>query len=130
MNQKNLITFLDNAQRTVIGEMLSETATTISIKNPVVVNVVPQYDQQTRQPTGQMALQLLPVFFREFLGDKTAPVVYVYNKSEITSITFDGGFDFRLYGQYDHIFNLSEQGPISQPQPKSDNNPAIKLFDE
>jgi hypothetical protein len=79
-----------------------------------------------------MALQLLPVFFREFLGDKSAAVIYTYPKSSITLISFDGGFDFRLYGQYDHIFAQTESGVPNPPQsqPKIENPSVIKLFDD
>ena len=130
MSNINLVTFLDSAQRTIIGEMIeSESQDIITIKNPVVVNIVPQLDETTRQPNGQMALQLLPVYFREFQGEKKNPAIFKYQKSQITMITFEGGFDFRLYGQYEHIFNPQ---PI---QPKTDKKtaaapPVLKLFED
>ena len=64
----NLVSFLDAACRTIIGEGISETTDKLSIKNPVVVNIVPQAGPNG-QPNGQMALQLLPVYFREFMVD-------------------------------------------------------------
>lgn len=135
MSNKNLVVFQDSVQRTIIGEQIEETDTTLVIKNPVVVNITPQY--QNGQPTGQMALQLLPVFFKEFLGDKDQPVTYNYQKNQITKIDFEGGFDFRLYGQYDQIFQPS--GPVVMPQGAGQVQPAspqqmpqqppIQLFD-
>jgi len=132
--QKNLVAFLDGMERTIIGEQVTEDEQTVQIKNPVVVNIVPQADQ-TGRPTGQMALQLLPVFFKEFLGDKDEPVIYDYSKSRVTKITFKSGFDFRLYAQYDHIFNPS---PIVTPEnpgqvipagpPPNADGPVINLF--
>jgi hypothetical protein len=128
-----LVTFLDSFQRTVIGELIeNEDKSVLSVKNPVVVNVIPQIDQVTGQPSGQMALQLLPLFFREFLGDKTEPVVLNYNKSLITPIKFNGGFDWRLYGQYQTIFTPPSQQiatprSAGQPTPASKDN-VIKLF--
>jgi len=47
----------------------------LGIVNPVVLHVVPQ-DQ-----SGKMAVQLLPVFFREFLAAKEEAVLFKYNKS-------------------------------------------------
>jgi hypothetical protein len=127
MAQKKLVTFLDNAQRTVIGEDVSalETPSILSINNPVVVNIVQQYDQTTGKPNG-MGLQLLPLFFKEFLGDKAADTVYNYNRDTITAITFEGGFDFRLYMQYDQIFAT----PVAtQPEVKPEGK-VINLFPE
>ena len=93
------------------------------------MNIVPQYDEATGRPTGQIALQLLPVYFREFQGEKKDPAVFTYQKAQITTVEFDGGFDFRLYGQYEHIFNP----PVAQaqaPSQKTETAPVIKLFDE
>ena len=119
MDNNKLITFNDSVQRTIIAEKLTETDTTITVKNPVVINVQPQMNQ-TGQQTGQMVLQLLPIFFKEFLGDKNASINYKYNRDQITEIDFEGGFDFRLYSQYEQIFNpsavVAPQG-VGQVQP-------------
>lgn len=120
----NLVSFLDAAQRTIIGDQTAETETTITIKNPVVVNIVPQVDERNGQPTGQMALQLLPVYFREFLADKKSPVVFTFHKNQITNVSFDGGFDFRLIGQYQNIFAATEAAKSATEAP------VLKLFDE
>ena len=134
---KNLVTFLDAAQRTIIGEQTDETASTISIQNPVVVNIVPQHNSNN-QPSG-MALQLLPVYFREFQGVKKNPTIFTYQKSQITTVYFEGGFDFRLYGQYDNIFNPPEAHidntapaiPTSNAGPQVQTPaPVLKLFEE
>jgi len=130
MSNKNLVTFLDAAQRTIIAEMVSENESVLEVKNPVVVNIIPQYDERTNQPTGQMALQLLPVYFREFQGEKKNPTLFKYPKSMITQINFDGGFDFRLYGQYDNIFNMSIARNEQKPQEESAPAPVLKLFDD
>jgi len=127
MANKNLVTFLDAAQRTIIAELATDTAEAITVNNPVVVNIVPQYDEISGKPTGQMALQLLPVYFREFQGEKKNPAVFTYTKNTITQISFEGGFDFRLYGQYDHIFNPQPSAPAA---PAGGSAPILKLFDE
>lgn len=137
MKQENIRTFLDGSERTIIGEVLPELCTDelYVIKNPVVVNIIPQMDQRTGQPTGQMALQLLPLFFKEFQGDKSEPVIFEYKETAVTKIKpFDGGFDFRLYAQYEQIFNPSnlvlpensgQVVPAGAPQQEP-----VKLFDD
>lgn len=130
--QKNIVAFLDSMERTIIGERKDENGEVLKIQNPVVVNIVPQGDPQTGQPTGQMALQLLPVFFKEFLGDKDEPVIYNYQKSRITQINFNSGFDFRLYAQYERIFNSNAEtsqipGQVPQTNTQSD-GPVVELF--
>ena len=124
--KNNLVAILDAGQRTIIGKLVGETADILTLENPVVVNIVPQYDEITKQPTGQMALQLIPVFFREFQAEKGKPVRFEYNKTQITQIKIDGGFDFRLYGQHNAIFN---QVPAPQSKSKED-TPVIKLFED
>ena len=135
MSNVNLITFLDAAQRTIIAELVEENTDKLTVKNPVVVNIVPQYNEKTGQPNGQMALQLLPVYFREFQGEKKNPAVFEYPQNTVTKISFEGGFDFRLYGQYEHIFNAqaaapagtSEEAPLSATTSAA---PVVKLFED
>lgn len=126
MSNINLVSFLDAAQRTIIAEMVKETNEQITVKNPVVVNIVPQYGANG-QPSGQMSLQLLPVYFREFQGDKKSPAIFVYSKSAIVQVSFEGGFDFRLYGQYTNIFNPPEATPVA---PVAESIPVLKLFED
>ena len=121
--QKNLILFLDSVQRTIIGEVIGEDSNqnTITIRNPVVTNIV-QGQQQ-----GQLALQLLPVFFMEFKGDIAAPVDFDYHRDQITETEFEGGFDFKLYAQYDQLFTVQPAAPA----PEGDNGQTVlKLFDD
>jgi hypothetical protein len=145
--EKKLITFLDSAQRTIIAEEKEVTDTMVKVSNPVVVNIVPQtfpagHPQQGQQ-TGQMALQLLPVYFREFQADKSQGVLFTYHLDSITSIEIEGGFDFRLDAQYEQIFNPPQQAeaPVSNvpppipgaaqaPQPQQAAAPTLNLFDD
>ena len=126
-----LVTFLDLAQRTVIGEDVTtgeqRQQGLLQIKNPVVVSTAQQMDPNTRQPTGQMALQLLPTFFKEFQGDKSQPVMFTYREEQITRIEFEGGFDIRLIGQYTNMFNILQQ--VAPTQPAAEGSKVIKLFD-
>ena len=136
MEDTNLVTFFDALGRTIIGEKTGEDDNHLTVKNPVVVNMVPQQlkDPNTGQVIERMALQLLPLFFREFLADKSAGVEYNFNKPNITMTTNDVVFDFKLNVQYTNIF--AEQPEVVQPtQPgippadggQEDN--VIQLFD-
>jgi len=141
MNEKrNLVIFNDSAQRTIIGEgQKSESRDlTLRVKNPVVVNIVPvSVDPVNGQPSGQLALQLLPVFFKEFLSNKESDVVYSYRFSDITMIEFDGDFDERLYSQYENTLNPMPTAPAVTPAPAAASNeagnstaPVIDLFND
>lgn len=133
MEKTALVTFFDAIGRTIIGEKSGEDSTHLIVKNPVVVNMVPQrmQDPNTGQVVERMALQLLPLFFREFLADKSAGVEYMYNKNNITMTKDDIVFDFKLNVQYANIFaEAPELQQEAQPgaAPQQDDN-VIQLFD-
>lgn len=114
-----IVVFFDSVGRTILGERVdaNTTDTVLSIKNPAVVHIMPN------QQTGQLQLQILPLFFREFLADKTEPTIWNYNRSLITEAQ-DVAFDFKLQAQYQQIFNPS---PIITPKGSGD---VVRLFDE
>ena len=133
MASDKLITFLDSVQRTIIAEKAEEQKPgVLRVKNPVVVNIVPQIDPVTQRPTASMALQLIPLYFREFLGDKREPVYVDYPEDKICLISFAGGFDFKLYAQYDSIFNPSGLVVPNNAgvQPAKGDGKVIKLFED
>ena len=64
-NKPSLIIFLDSIGRLILGEKEESTDDNIfNVKNPVVIMI--NGDQ-----TGKMSVQLFPLFFREFLADKS-----------------------------------------------------------
>jgi hypothetical protein len=124
-NTNKLKTFLDPLGRTIIAEQVDgkDTKTHVAVKNPVIVHIVPVGN------SGQMTVQLLPVFFREFLADKTEDTVWFYNKASITeaeSITFD----FKINAQYQQMFSAANVVvPAAAPsEPNAEGQ--VKLFDE
>jgi hypothetical protein len=126
-----IVTFLDTIGRTIVGENNTSktTDTVLAVKNPVVLHVVPQ-DQ-----SGRMSVQLLPIFFREFLADKSGDATFYFRKQNITETDIET-FDFRLKAQYDQMFNKSNifipptAGEVT-PAGATQANPAIiNLFDE
>lgn len=114
-----IVVFFDSVGRTILGERVDANTTdkVLSIKNPAVVHIMPN------QQTGQLQLQILPLFFREFLADKSEPTVWNYNRTLITEAQ-DVAFDFKLEAQYQQIFNPS---PIITPKGSGD---VVRLFDE
>jgi len=123
-DQNKIVVFFDTVGRTILGEKIeSETnEKTLAIKNPAVVHIMPN------QQTGQLQLQILPLFFKEFLADKEAGTLWKYNRSSITE-AIDVTFDFKLEAQYRQIFAHT---PASTPAPQQPQNSSevIKLFDE
>lgn len=115
MREKHII-FIDNAGRTILGEKSEENGNKLTVKNPVMIIV-----QQSEN--GQMAVQLFPLFFAEFVtpvGDKRDNY-FTYN---VDTIAIAGGFeaDSRILEQYSKVVN-----PQLVPQ---SNTETVKLFDE
>ncbi len=121
-NQNKIVVFFDTVGRTILGEKLEDKTTkdTLAIKNPAVVHIMPN------QQTGQLQLQILPLFFKEFLAEKEAGTVWNYNRANITEAV-DVTFDFKLEAQYRQIF---ASGPAPAPQQPQGSPEVIKLFDE
>jgi hypothetical protein len=118
MNNK-LTVFLDNIGRTIIGVSVKETDTTISIENPALVHVQPN------PQTSHLQLQILPLFFREFLSDRTAPTVWNFNKNAITMSN-----ELSLAEQFTRQYNGLFEVHAAPPQTISEDPEVVKLFDE
>ena len=124
MEEKNYSTFIDNAGRAVFAEVEADTPEELIVKNPVMITV-----QQGEQ--GQMAVQLFPLFFQEFVtpDDNEARANYfTYRKSNIAVGT---GFSIesRIVEQYEKIVNptLVPNTPVAGNNEEPE---VIKLFDE
>jgi len=131
-NKLELVTFLDLVGRTIIAEAADGSDDKVlKVKNPVVVHAAPQPDQTGNM---RMTLQLLPLFFREFLADKNEAVVWDYKKSQIIEPAEKVTFDFKLKGQYLQLFaDMPEQAPQQAPQPQAavpQGDNVIPLFDK
>jgi hypothetical protein len=114
------ITFIDSIGRTILGEEVSVCDTSLKVKNPVMINVV-----QTQN--GQLQVQLIPLFFSEFIQDsaKVEGSSWTYNRASV--VLGEVEVDSRLLEQYTRI--LQSFSAPSQPQGGS-GEPVIKLFDE
>jgi len=116
-NERKLMVFLDAVGRTIVGEKIGETETVVEVKNPAVANIVPQevIDPATGGKLTRISLQLLPVFFKEFLLEKDNGVVFNYLKTAITTVKSDTMLDVRLYEQYNSTFISVPQQQVMQP---------------
>ena len=120
--ENKIVVFFDAVGRTILGEKLDDKTTkeVLTIKNPAVVHIMPN------QQSGQLQLQILPLFFKEFLADKDTGTVWNYNRANITEAV-DVTFDFKLEAQYSQIFAA---GPAPAPQQPQGSPEVIKLFDD
>jgi hypothetical protein len=124
---KPLTVILDPIGRTILGVKVESNDSTIALENPVILHIVPADNQ------GKMSVQLLPLFFREFLADKSGDVVFTYDKARVTLTSIDA-IDFRLQTQYSQMFNaqnafVTPDATQQAPQQGGGGN-VVNLFDE
>lgn len=111
----SLVVILDGIGRTIVGKKRSETDSSITIENPSIIHVQPN------QSTNQLQLQLIPIFFKEFLKDLSVPTAWTYDKSAV-SIADPLDFASQFVTQYE---NLWRTAPPPQAEPE-----VVKLFEE
>ena len=121
---KQIITFVDHIGRTLIGEKLEDTndGKSFVVKNPAIIHVQPT-------PQGQLNVQTIPLYFREFVGEK--------NKKEGTNWQFHYNTavlglnvenDPRLLEQYERLFADAPAVQGTQAQGKDER--VVKLFED
>lgn len=118
----NITVFVNHVGQTILAEVLSEDKNTLKAKNPAVLFVQPNQ-------ANQLQVQLIPVFFREFVKQdkRKEGVVLNYNKDSI--VTSEIELDEKIVEQYERIFSNSP-APAAAPAGKSEKTPVIKLFDD
>jgi hypothetical protein len=125
MSDKNMVSFVDNIGRTLVGEELSSKGQTLKVKNPAILHVQPN------QQTGQISVQLVPFFFKEFQkggGD----TVWNFNKSNVT-LASEMELDERLLTQYHNMFSAIQTPDTPQlvgAGAGTGEPPVVKLFDD
>ena len=89
------IAIIDHIGRNIIGKLVSETDSTITLNNPVIVHCQPEAN-------GQLQVQSFPVFFFEFIDkSKRDQNDWTYTKSSI--VTSNVELDERILSQYSKI---------------------------
>lgn len=129
----NIIIFLDNLSRTVIGEMNEKlsTDTKLAVNNPAILDIAPNAEGR------QLQLRMIPILFKEFQANKDEAVTWHYNRDHVV-MSENIDLDFRIIAQYQQMFsNIAlppgGTGNIITPNgnPASNaNSDVIKLFDD
>lgn len=114
----NITVFINHVGQTILGEVKSEDANSLTVKNPAVLHVSPNQ-------TGQLTVQLIPLFFKEFLQEKTRSegAIFIFNKNNIVQSTAQ--LEPKIADQYTRIFTPS--APVNAAK---SSDQVIKLFDE
>jgi len=112
------ITFIDSIGRTILAEEVNRTDTTVVVKNPAMINVA-------QAQNGQLQVQLIPLFFAEFIdaSTRTDGTSWTYNLDTVTlgEVSIDG----RLLEQYTRVF-----GAVGAVPQEASGESVVKLFDE
>tara|TARA_R110002050_G_scaffold6130_7_gene25972 strand:- start:734 stop:1117 length:384 start_codon:yes stop_codon:yes gene_type:complete len=122
----DLTVFVDSVGRTVLGEVVEQSKQVLTVKNPAIVHVQPNAQ------TGQISVQLIPFFFKEFLKDPQGGTTsWDFLKENIT-LANDIDLDERLLTQYKNMYSVIQtpggaSGSIDTPGADA---PVIKLFDD
>ena len=113
-----LVKFIDSIGRTILGEESAVEGSFLKVKNPVMINV-------SQQQNGQLQVQLLPLFFAEFIeaSSRASGSIWAYNLNNI--ILGEVDLDSKLIDQYVRIFSGAQVAVPSQSEES-----VIKLFDE
>ena len=115
MKEKH-VAIIDQIGRNIIGKLVGETETTLTLNNPVILFVQPEQ-------TGQIQVQSFPVFFFEFINKEyRSQNNWTYNKANI--VTSDVVLDDRILLQYEKI-----NTPPAAEQPAPTKNPKIVSID-
>ena len=118
----NMLTFVDQIGRTVIGKLVSQDKTTVVVNNPVIVFVNPN------QETGQIQVQSFPYLFMEFIDkDSRAKNNWTFHKSAIAMS--DVVLDSLIINQYNNINSAAVGTPVQQGAPQGEPE-VIKLFED
>lgn len=112
-----ITTFIDSIGRNILAEEINTSDTSLVVKNPAMINVA-------QAQNGQLQVQLIPLFFGEFIDQSTRAdgTNWTYNLANITlgQVTVDA----RLLDQYSKVF-------VAAPAtPEVSSESVIKLFDE
>jgi hypothetical protein len=124
MSDIKLKIFVDNVARTIIGEEVDSNDTVLSIKNPCTIYIQPN-------EKGQLQVQTIPLFFKEFLtlDGRDQGVVFKFLKSNIVDSNAADLLDQKLKDQYNQIISNFTAPDNAETQTTSETE-VVKLFNE
>lgn len=122
-NKADINILVDSVGRTIVGK-INETKTSVDVENPTVVNI------EVKQETGQIAVQLIPYIFKEFVSanNRDKPVTWSFPKNLVV-VNKDLEVDNQLIQQYENVFNPPPVAAPAAPAPAAEPE-VVKLFDE
>tara|TARA_R110001583_G_scaffold12103_5_gene53933 strand:- start:1676 stop:2056 length:381 start_codon:yes stop_codon:yes gene_type:complete len=125
MADKKYITFIDSVGRAIFGVNTSENDESITVQNPVMITV-----QQQEQ--GQMAVQLFPLFFQEFVvPDEDGKRYNNFDFKKATmAVASDLNIEPRIIEQYERIVNPQLAPAATQDNNSGGDKEVINLFDD
>jgi hypothetical protein len=117
-NEKKIDVFIDSVGRTIVGNILNKKASYTEVGNPAIVNI------EVRQDTGQIAVQLVPYIFREFVAadERDDELVWKFNNDNIVTCS-NLVVDQALIKQYENVYKPSQPAPAAESED-------IKVFDD
>ena len=123
-NENNINVLVDSVGRTIVGNFKKSDTKYINVGNPAIVNI------DIRQDTGQIAVQLVPYIFREFISmdQRDGELVWKFPRNTVT-VSDDLVVDPALINQYGNVYKPT---PTDQPAttPPPVEGGSIKVFDE
>ena len=121
MSDTSHTVFVDSISRAILGTVADGPKDSVNVKKPAIVHVQPN------QQTGQIAVQLIPYFFKEF-NETEDDTVWSFPKNSIVSST---GLQLnkQLVDQYINIVNAPAGGPPAGAPPAEEPG-VVKLFDD
>ena len=129
MENKKIIVFVDSVGRNIYGELIARLDKFIKVKNPAIINIVPNPN------SGQLQVQVLPYFFTEFLKNKDdISTVWDFSTKSIVEAS-EIELDEKLVAQYEKMFtNAKIITPDRNIQPAAGNTSqsgakVVKLFE-
>ena len=122
-----IVAFIDNVGRTIVGRVNEQTKTRLTVDNPAIVNI------NVQQDNGQISVQLLPFIFAEFVHESVRDSVsWSFNKQNIV-ISSNIKLDDRILQQYVQIIENPQPPPAGPPPTEAGDQPPpepVKLFDD
>tara|TARA_R100000808_G_scaffold24782_1_gene58284 strand:- start:655 stop:1041 length:387 start_codon:yes stop_codon:yes gene_type:complete len=122
---KDIEVFVDGIGRTIVGELEGSDDTHVDVKNPAIVHVQPN------PQTGQIQVQLVPFFFKEF-AEGDSDTTWSFKKDNLV-LGKGVQLDARLLDQYSRMFSaiVTPDAPqVVTPGAGNANSPVVKLFDD
>jgi len=111
-------TIIDHIGRTVIGKLVEESESTLTLSNPVIIHVTPN------PQNGQLQVQSFPYIFMEFLSKESRDKNnWTFNKKSI--VLSEVQLDDKIIMQYDNINTPAPAQATPQAEPE-----VIKLFED